>query len=136
MILAATIAQDAMPRGFHAMAKPVGSTCNLDCTYCYYLSKETLPGGPATGRMSDEMLELFIQQYIAGVDGPEVVFSWQGGEPTLLGLEFFRKVVALGKKARQTGPENPERSADQRNAAGRRVVRVSEREPFSGGLEH
>lgn len=85
-------------RQFHTMAKPVGSTCNLDCTYCYYLSKETLPGGPATGRMSDEILELFIQQYIAGVTAKEVIFSWQGGEPTLLGLDFFRKVVALQKK--------------------------------------
>jgi uncharacterized protein len=83
---------------FHVMIKPTGSTCNLDCTYCFYLSKETLPGGPGPGRMSDETLERFIQQYIAGVTGPEVVFSWQGGEPTLMGLDFFRKVVALEKK--------------------------------------
>jgi uncharacterized protein len=83
---------------FHVMAKPSGSTCNLDCDYCFYLSKETLSGGPGTGRMSDEVLEKFIQQYIAGVTGPEVVFSWQGGEPTLMGLDFFRKVVALEKK--------------------------------------
>src|SRR3984957_16084723 len=101
--LAATIAQDAMPRAFHAMAKPISSTCNLDCTYCYYLSKENLAGGPVTGRMSDEMLELFIQQYIAGVNGPEVVFSWQGGEPTLLGLDFYRKVVAFEKKHAKPG---------------------------------
>lgn len=85
------------------MIKPGGSTCNLDCDYCFYLSKETLPDGPGTGRMSDEVLEQFIQQYIAGVTGPEVVFSWQGGEPTLLGLEFFRKVVALEKKHAKPG---------------------------------
>jgi uncharacterized protein len=85
-------------RRFHAMAKPGGSTCNLDCDYCYYLSKESLPGGPGVGRMSDEVLEQYIRQYIAGVTGSEVVFSWQGGEPTLLGLDFFRKVVALQKK--------------------------------------
>src|ERR1035441_6644054 len=85
-------------RQFHAMAKPVSSTCNLDCTYCYYLSKAMLSDGPGAGRMSDEVLELFIKQYIDGVTGPEVVFSWQGGEPTLLGLEFFQKVVALEKK--------------------------------------
>ena len=85
-------------RRFHAMAKPGGSTCNLDCDYCYYLSKETLPDGPGTGRMSDEVLEQYISQYIAGVTGSEVVFSWQCGEPTLLGLDFFRKVVALEKK--------------------------------------
>jgi len=87
---------------FHVMAKPVGSTCNLDCAYCFYLSKETLPGGPGTGRMSDEVLERFIQQYIAGVTGDEVVFSWQGGEPTLLGVEFFRKIVALEKNSQGT----------------------------------
>jgi uncharacterized protein len=85
-------------RRFHAMAKPGGSICNLDCDYCYYLSKETLPDGPGTGRMSDEVLEQYIKQYIAGVTGSEVVFSWQGGEPTLLGLDFFRKVVALEKQ--------------------------------------
>lgn len=85
------------------MAKPVGSTCNLDCTYCYYLSKETLPGGPGTGRMSDEVLESFIRQYIASAEGPGVVFSWQGGEPTLLGLEFFRKAVALERKHARPG---------------------------------
>jgi len=85
-------------RYFHVMAKPAGSTCNLDCKYCFYLSKEGLPKGPGTGEMSDETLELFIQQYIEGVTGPEVVFSWQGGEPTLRGIEFFRRVVALQKK--------------------------------------
>ena len=89
---------DQGQRRFHAMVKPGGSSCNLDCVYCYYLSKESLPNGPGAGRMSDETLERFIQQYIAGVTGPEVVFSWQGGEPTLLGLEFFRKVVALQHK--------------------------------------
>ena len=85
-------------RRFHVMVKPGSSTCNLDCDYCFYLSKAKLPGGPGVGRMSDEVLERFIQQYIAGVTGPEVVFSWQGGEPTLMGLDFFRKVVALEKK--------------------------------------
>lgn len=83
---------------FHVMAKPAGSTCNLDCKYCFYLSKERLKDGPGAGEMSDETLELFIQQYIDGVTGPEVVFSWQGGEPTLRGLDFFRRVVALQKK--------------------------------------
>lgn len=86
---------NAGQRRFHVMVKPGSSTCNLDCQYCFYLSKETLPNGPGTGRMSDEVLERFIQQYIAGVTGSEVVFSWQGGEPTLMGLDFFRKVVAL-----------------------------------------
>lgn len=85
-------------RRFHAMVKPIGSTCNLDCTYCYYLSKEKLLDQHPGRRISDELLESFISQYIDGQDGDEVVFSWQGGEPTLLGIDFFRKVVELEKK--------------------------------------
>ena len=83
---------------FHVMAKPSGSTCNLDCKYCFYLSKETLRNGPGTGPMSEETLDLFIKQYIEGTTGPQVVFSWQGGEPTLRGLDFYRRVVTLQKK--------------------------------------
>ncbi|HUK81457.1 MAG TPA: anaerobic sulfatase maturase [Verrucomicrobiae bacterium] len=91
------------PRRFHCMIKPVGSACNLDCAYCFYLSKETLPNGPGVGRMSEEVLEEFIRQYIAGSTSEQVVFSWQGGEPTLLGLEFFRKIVAFEKKHARPG---------------------------------
>jgi uncharacterized protein len=80
---------------FHAMVKPVGSLCNLDCTYCYYLHKESLLNQPPAPRMSDDMLERHIRQYIEAQTDQEVVFSWQGGEPTLLGIEFFQKVVAL-----------------------------------------
>jgi len=94
---------DSSPRRFHVMAKPVGSACNLDCTYCFYLSKADLPNGPGSGRMSDETLELFIRQYIEGVTGGDVVFSWQGGESTLAGLDFYRKVVALEKKYARPG---------------------------------
>jgi len=90
-------------RRFHVMAKPAGSTCNLDCAYCFYLSKQTLPGGPGSGRMDDELLERYVQDYIQSVTGDEVVFSWQGGEPTLRGLAFFRKVVALQKKHAKAG---------------------------------
>jgi uncharacterized protein len=93
----ALVSQGASRR-FHVMVKPGGSTCNLDCDYCFYLAKDTLPGGPGVGRMSDDLLERFIRQYIDGVTGPQVVFSWQGGEPTLLGLDFYRKVVALQRK--------------------------------------
>jgi uncharacterized protein len=85
------------------MIKPAGSACNLNCTYCFYLSKATLPAGPGRGRMSDETLESFIRQYIEGVTGPEVVFSWQGGEPTLMGLDFFRRVVELEQKHAKPG---------------------------------
>jgi uncharacterized protein len=85
-------------RRMHVMVKPTGSLCNLDCTYCYYLSKQELLGRPAQWRISDEVLETFIRQYFESQNDKEVVFSWQGGEPTLLGLEFFRKVVELEKK--------------------------------------
>ena len=90
-------------RRFHAMVKPAGSACNLECAYCFYLSKQTLPGGPGSGRMDDESLERFVRQYIEGVTGDEVVFSWQGGEPTLCGLEFFRRAVALQRKHAKPG---------------------------------
>jgi serine-type anaerobic sulfatase-maturating enzyme len=79
------------------MVKPTGALCDLDCAYCYYLSKEDLLGKPAQWRISDEVLETFIRQYFEGQNHKGVVFSWQGGEPTLLGLDFFRKVVALEK---------------------------------------
>jgi len=91
------------PRRFHVMVKAVGSACNLDCTYCFYLSKQTLPGGPGGGHMDDEVLERFVRDYIQSVTADEVVFSWQGGEPTLLGLGFFEKVVALQKKHAKPG---------------------------------
>jgi uncharacterized protein len=85
-------------RRMHVMVKPTGALCNLDCTYCYYLSKQELLGKPEQWHISDEVLEAFIRQYFEGQNHKEVVFSWQGGEPTLLGLDFFRKVVQLEKK--------------------------------------
>ena len=83
---------------YHAMVKPIGPICNLDCTYCYYLHKQDLLGSSSHFRISDEILETHIRQYIEGQGRSEVVFSWQGGEPTLLGLDFFRKVVELEQK--------------------------------------
>jgi uncharacterized protein len=88
---------------FHAMVKPTGAICNLDCTYCYYLHKEELLGSASNFCISDEILEAHIRQYIEGQRGDEVVFSWQGGEPTLLGVGFFEKVVALEKKYQRPG---------------------------------
>ena len=84
---------------FHIMAKPHGAICNLDCTYCYYLEKENLYA--ATGRefrMADDVLENYIRQYIESQPGQNVSFAWQGGEPTLLGIPFFERVVGLQKK--------------------------------------
>ena len=88
---------------FHVMVKPAGSACNLDCTYCFYLSKQKLRDGPGAGRMDDDLLDRFIRDYIHSVTADEVVFSWQGGEPTLLGVEYFEKVVALQRKHSKSG---------------------------------
>ena len=86
---------------FHVMAKPVGPACNLDCAYCFYLSKEQLLETGKRPRMSDEVLEEFIKQYIQEQNSEEIIFSWQGGEPTLAGLDFFKKIVSLEKKYSQ-----------------------------------
>ena len=88
---------------FHAMVKPIGAACNLNCTYCYYLHKEGLLHQPHAPRMSDETLEQHVRQYIEAQTGDEVVFSWQGGEPTMLGVDFFRNVVALQARYKQPG---------------------------------
>jgi len=80
------------------MAKPIGPICNLDCTYCYYLEKEKLFPRGENFRMSPEVLESYIRQYIGAQETPEITFAWQGGEPTLLGVDYFRKVVELEKK--------------------------------------
>jgi uncharacterized protein len=85
-------------RALHTTIKPIGSACNLDCNYCYYLSKEELLEQDSSRRMSDEHLERFIVEYIAAQDAPEIVFTWHGGEPTLLGLRFFGKLVELQRK--------------------------------------
>src|SRR6266511_2725759 len=86
------------PRAFHVMTKPVGPICNLDCKYCFYLEKEKLYPDGESWRMSDEVLETYIRQYIEAQDVPEISFAWQGGEPTLLGVDFFRKAVSLQHK--------------------------------------
>ncbi len=83
---------------FHVMAKAIGPICNLDCKYCFYLEKEQLYPNNEKWKMSDERLETFIRDYIAAQPGPEVSFAFQGGEPTLLGVDYFRKVVAFQKK--------------------------------------
>ncbi|MCL4165146.1 UNVERIFIED_CONTAM: hypothetical protein GTU68_034116, partial [Idotea baltica] len=87
------------------MAKPIGAVCNIDCTYCYYLSKEDLLEYKkgCSPQMDDETLEIYIRQYIEGQNTPEIIFSWQGGEPTLLGLEYFEKIVHFQKKYQPDG---------------------------------
>ena len=103
--------QDAVkitgPQAFNIMIKPVGSLCNLRCHYCYYLDKAEIYGGREP-RMSEQMLEHFVKEYIEANDVPEVFFNWHGGEPLLAGLDFYRKAMAFqrkygaGKKIRNT----------------------------------
>jgi len=91
---------DPQPVDVHVLAKPTGSACNLDCKYCFFLSKERLYPGEKT-RMSDETLESYIRQMLAPPDAAEVTIAWQGGEPTLMGLDFFRRSVALAARYRR-----------------------------------
>lgn len=88
------------PRPFHLMAKPAGPACNLACTYCFYLSRWDRGG---VRGMDDATLEGYVRSYLAAHPGPEVTFAWQGGEPTLLGLDFFRRAVALQQEHRAPG---------------------------------
>jgi len=91
----------AAPRSFHVMVKPIGAICNLRCKYCFYLEKLKLFPNEEDYRMRDEVLEVFIRKYIQSQNTPEIQFAWQGGEPTLMGLDFFRKVVALQRQYAQ-----------------------------------
>jgi uncharacterized protein len=97
----------ALPEGrhyrFHAMNKPSGAECNIDCDYCFYLHKTDLLKHDEHARMSDSHLEQHIRQYIEAQTGEQVVFSWQGGEPTLMGLPFYQKVVDLQAKYAKPG---------------------------------
>ncbi|MCE1246251.1 MAG: anaerobic sulfatase maturase [Firmicutes bacterium] len=85
------------PFSFHVMAKPTGSRCNLHCDYCFFLEKEKLYPG-SSFRMPDEVHEAYISQLFQSQRGPEVTVAWQGGEPTLMGIDFFRRSVELQKK--------------------------------------
>jgi uncharacterized protein len=86
--------------GFHIMTKPIGPICNLDCSYCFYLEKENLYPGSKHWAMQPDLLERYIREFIAAQppEAPEIQFAWQGGEPTLLGVDFFCNVVALQRK--------------------------------------
>ena len=90
------------PPGFHLLAKPSGSTCNIDCAYCFFLSKEALYPNDKH-RMSDVTLDAYIRQLLESHRTPEVTVAWQGGEPTLMKLEFFERAVELVEKYRRPG---------------------------------
>jgi uncharacterized protein len=101
--MAATGEIESAPRAFHLLAKPTGAVCNLDCAYCFFLSKEMLYPG-SRFRMADELLDAYLRQLIeAHASVPEVAVAWQGGEPTLMGLDFFRRSVELARRHLQPG---------------------------------
>ena len=89
-------------RPFHLIAKPSGAACNLACEYCFFLSKSQLYPG-STQRMDDEVLQAYIQGILETHPGPVVTISWQGGEPTLMGIDFFQRAVALADSLRRPG---------------------------------
>lgn len=93
--------QDAVrlsgPMAFNIMLKPAGSLCNLDCHYCYYLDKSEIYGGHEP-RMTEQMLETVVREYIKANDVPEVQFNWHGGEPLVLGLDFYKKALEFEKR--------------------------------------
>jgi uncharacterized protein len=90
------------PPSYHVLAKPTGAICNLDCAYCFFLSKEMLYPG-SRFRMADELLEEYLRQLIESHRTPEVTIAWQGGEPTIMGLDFFRRSVEYAEKHRRPG---------------------------------
>ena len=90
------------PSSVHVLAKPTGSICNLDCKYCFFLSKETLYPG-SKFRMADDTLEAYVKQVIESQPSADVTIAWQGGEPTLMGLDFFRRASTLARKYLRRG---------------------------------
>ena len=89
---------------FHLLVKPTGAVCNLDCKYCFFLSKEMLYPG-SRFHMADELLETYIRQLLKSHRAPEVSVAWQGGEPTLMGLDFFKRSIEYANKYKQPGQQ-------------------------------
>lgn len=90
-------------REFQIFAKPAGAVCNLACRYCYYLDKRSLYPESGALRMPESLLEDYIAQHIEASPESTIAFSWHGGEPTILGLEYFRKIVEFQRKHRPAG---------------------------------
>lgn len=86
------------PLRFNMMFKPIGPVCNLNCTYCYYLDKNDMY--ESHQRMPLELLEKIIKEYIETNDSEQIVFDWHGGEPLLLGLDYFKRIVDIQNKYR------------------------------------
>ena len=85
-------------REFQIFVKPGGAVCNLACRYCYYLEKQGLYPDARGLRMADDLLETYIVQHIELAHGNVIRFSWHGGEPTILGVDYFRRIVELQRK--------------------------------------
>ena len=98
-----TLPENAPP-AFHLLAKPTGAICNLDCKYCFFLSKEMLYPG-SRFRMADDLLETYIRQLIEAHQVPEVNVAWQGGEPTLMGLDFFKRSIEYAEKYKESNQQ-------------------------------
>lgn len=90
-------------REFQVFVKPVGSRCNLRCSYCYYPDRGQLPGPSGGVVMNDEVLEEYIRQHISVSGGKNVFFSWHGGEPTLAGIDFYRRAVEMERRLAPAG---------------------------------
>jgi uncharacterized protein len=90
------------PAGFHVLSKPTGAICNLACSYCFFLDKELLYEG-SRFRMSDAVLDRYIRQLIESHRTPQVAVAWQGGEPTLMGLGFYRRAIEIQEQYRKPG---------------------------------
>jgi uncharacterized protein len=90
------------PPRIHVLAKPTGAICNLDCSYCFFLDKEQLYPG-SRFRMTDEVLEAYIRQLIESHRSNQVTVAWQGGEPTLMGIDFFQRAVAYQAQYKKPG---------------------------------
>ena len=89
---------------FHLLVKPTGAVCNLDCKYCFFLSKEMLYPG-SRFRMANELLETYLRQLLEAQQGLDVTINWQGGEPTLMGLDFFQRSVEIVEKHKSADQE-------------------------------
>ena len=90
------------PMAFHVLAKPTGPICDLDCDYCFFLSKELLYPGDRF-RMADELLSTYLRQLLEAHRTPQVTVAWQGGEPTLMGLDFYRRAIEVQERYRKPG---------------------------------
>jgi uncharacterized protein len=97
------VSMSKAPREFQLFVKPAGAVCNLDCQYCYYRDKSSLYPEAGALRMTERVLEDYIRQHFEAAPGPNIDFSWHGGEPTTLGIGFFQKAVELQRKYKPAG---------------------------------